>query len=262
MAKLQQTTEESAWRELQFLLTEHLHRMQTLAEIQQQGLNTPRRKRNSKRQALAGLPPDWREILCQRGKNGKYATALLVSSLTGCRPSELKRGIKIWKKWDDLLGKTLIYFQIQGSKVKNNQGQPSRLIVYDAADTHPLIAAMNRQFKTQADAVFLAQVSDPCNFTVEVRRLAHCLWPQNKHSITAYCFRHQWSADNKSFGDGDAVSRGLGHASAKTRRSYGTANQSSDFYRLCPVRVEADLPIKSMNFQYSANAQDLNNTQP
>lgn len=260
MAQLQQTTEESAWRELQFLLTEHLHQMQTLAEIQQQGFNNPRRKRNSKRQALAGLPPDWREMLCNRGKHGKYAMALLASAITGCRPSELKRGIKIWRKRDVLQGKTLIYFQIQGCKVKNNQGQPSRLIVYDAEDVHPLITVMNSQFQAEADTVLEVQVTDPVNFTVEIRRLANCLWPHHKYPVTAYCFRHQWSADNKILGDGDAVSRGLGHVSAKTRRNYGTANQSNEFYRLRPVRIEADLPIKTMNIQYSAKA--LDNTLP
>lgn len=61
----------------------------------QSGPTDERRKRASKRQALRGLPGDWRERLYQRAAKGKYADAILVAALTGCRPEELRRGVLI-----------------------------------------------------------------------------------------------------------------------------------------------------------------------
>lgn len=262
MTQLQQVADEFTWRQRQTLLTQHLAQMRAVAAIQQQGLTGQRRRRSSKRQALSGLPPDWREILYLRGQGGKYALALLVSALTGCRPSELKRGVRIWKMHDDALGKNVICFQIEGSKVKAHQGQPSRLIAYDSDDMHPLIEAMNRLLETQASGALVAQIPDSVNFTVEVRRLAHCLWPRHKHAVTAYCFRHQWSADMKRLGDEDAVSRGLGHTSAKTRRHYGTASQGKPLGQLCPIRITADRPIKAQRSQLARPNNHLDDFQP
>ena len=56
--------------------------------------------------------------------------------------------------------------------------------------------------------------------------------------------RHQFAADLKANGDDEATSRGLGHISAETRRVYGTASQASKRYRLRPLRIEVERPVK------------------
>lgn len=244
MQQSRQASGEVDYQQLRPKLAAHLTLMQALAAIQRQGMTSPRDKRSSKRQSLPGLPRNWREALCQRGQSGKYAQALLVSALTGCRPSELVRGIKVWKEHDKQLGKDLICFRIEGSKVKSQQGQPTRCISYLAEDGHPLIAAMRAQLNAHG-SVMHVEIINATNFTVAVRRLAARLWPAHKHAITAYCFRHQWAADTKRLGDGDAVSRGLGHASAKTRRNYGTAGQAYGPSQLQPIRIEADRAVRS-----------------
>lgn len=244
MAALQNLKSEAQGLALQEQLSLHLDQLLSLHEIQQSGLCSQRRKRKSKRQALKGLPIDWREQLCERGKAGKYAAALAVAAVSGCRPSELQRGIRVWRQYDESHGADLIYIEIEGSKVKENQGQPRRVITYSELNPHPLVCAVNRLLDEQDDASLFAKIDSAINFSVEVRRLANRLWPDHKESITAYCFRHQWSSDMKRAGNADAVSRGLGHASAKTRRSYGTAGQAKAGGGLRPLAINADRTVK------------------
>jgi integrase len=210
----------------------------------QSGSAGERRKRASKRQALRGLPGDWREQLYRRAAKGKYADAILVAALTGCRPEELRQGVHIRRVDNPRSGMGEIRFEIDGAKVKAHQGQPHRLIAYGAHDPHPLLEALRIRLAGRRE--LLVCIDSPVNFTVEVRRLAHSLWPKHKHkhAITAYCLRHQWAADLKRHAAADSVSQGLGHASAKTRRHYGQANQASSRHALQPIVIEAERPVK------------------
>lgn len=208
----------------------------------QSGPTGERRKRASKRQALRGLPGDWRERLYQRAAKGKYADAVLVAALTGCRPEELRRGVLIRWVNNPRSGMGEIRFEIDGAKVKTHQGQPQRLIAYGAHAPHPLLEALRIRLAGLRELIVC--IDSPVNFTVEVRRLAHSLWPKHKHAITAYCLRHQWAADLKRHAAADSVSQGLGHASAKTRRHYGQANQASSRHALQPILIEAERPVK------------------
>ena len=167
-------------------------------------------------------------------------------TLTGCRPSELVHGIDAWRGKDEVTGKLLIHFCIRGAKVKDSQGQPQRTISYATNGPHPLVIVVNELPDTQPVPRVFAQVRSTVNLTLEIRRLAHSLWPKHKQPITAYCFRHQFAADLKASGDEDAASRGLGHISARTRRFYGTAGQASKGDRLRPLLIEAQRPVKPL----------------
>lgn len=225
-------------------LQDHLLQLKQFPAIQQQGLQGRRENRRSKRQALQGLPGNWRTLLCQRAARGRYAIALLALSLSGCRPSELAAGILIWYNDTDPLH-PLLHIGVNGTKVKATQGQPYRCITYSADDPHPIVATVLARLNQQEDRHLHVQIDKPGNLTVEIRRLACSLWPRHKHSITAYCFRHQFGADLKAGGDSDVVSRGLGHCSSKTRGYYGTAGQASKSERLTPLEIEAERPIKA-----------------
>ncbi len=228
--------------------SELLQQVQVLVCLQQQGMTKERRKKRSKRQALTGLPSDWRTLLCRRGGAGKYGQALLVSSLTGARPNELFSGVEILQQHDEVLRQDVIHFKLMGAKVKDKQGQPVRVISYASNDSNPLVVALVELLRRDSiKGRLFVQIENAANFTVEIRRLAKSLWPKHRQAVTAYCFRHQWSADLKAAGDGDAVSRGLGHMSAKTRRHYGTAGQSRSSDRLRPVHIDAARPIKGLN---------------
>ncbi|TFI47148.1 integrase [Diaphorobacter sp. DS2] len=229
---------------LHIRLFAQLKNLQTLQRLRKEGMTGQRARRRSKRQALAGLPANWRFTLCKRAASGPYLFPLIVLALTGCRPAELVSGAHIWRSKDEATGRSLIHFSIAGAKVKAAQGQPVRTITYDATDPHPFVVIVNDLLDAQPKPQVFAQISSAVNLTVEIRRLARTLWPKHKHPITAYCFRHQFAADMKANGDDEATSRGLGHISAETRRAYGTAAQASKWERVRPLHVDAKRPIK------------------
>ena len=111
----------------QRLLDEQIDHTQAVIELRRQGLVGHRARRRSKRVALGGLPPDWREQLCLRGSTGRYADALLLAALTGCRPSELEGGIEVSRVVNPMTEQPLIEIVIDGTKVKKLQGQPIRM---------------------------------------------------------------------------------------------------------------------------------------
>ena len=228
-------------------LQQHLDWIAQYQMVRRQGLPPARKKRKSKRQALRGLPPCWRESLCKRGAAGKYSAALLAAALSGCRPAELVAGVYIWRDFDETEQKEVINIDISGAKVKARQGQPRRIIHFPASDNHPLIESMNQLLDQQDEPALKVQIANAGNFTVEIRRLSKCLWPAHPQAITAYCLRHQWSADTKRTQSGDSVSRGLGHASAKTRRNYGQAQQASKAGALRPLAVTVERSIKPLS---------------
>lgn len=249
MARLTETADAIQTKRLMHQLTLHLTQLVQLRESRDIGFISPRRKRRSKRQALRGLPASWRHDLYQRANQGKYALPILISALTGCRPAELQYGVGVCKETHPTTGEKFIAFCIRGAKVKAGKGQPGRIITYSADDPHPLIREICKLVYCSGDVPMQeVKIDSPVNFTVEVRRLAHDLWPQHKWPVTAYCFRHQWSADMKAFTDGDSVSLGLGHASAKTRRTYGTAAQSGAD-GLTPRSIKATNPIRQLILQ-------------
>lgn len=218
--------------------------LKALQTLRQNGLRAPRAKRKSKRQALSGLPTDWREQLCLRGREGRYGAALLAAALTGCRPAELVMGVRVWRTPDPASQEAALHLEIRGSKVKRAQGQPHRRLTYSAMDPHPLLQMLMALAPTTPDAPLVVQVESASNFSAEVKRLAACLWPSHPQAVTAYCLRHQWGADVKRSGDASSVSLGLGHLSGKTQRRYGTAAQSSKTHRLKPMRIDAERPVK------------------
>lgn len=226
------------------LLDEQIDHIQSVIELRRQGLVGQRLRRRSKRVALGGLPPDWREQLCQRGSTGRYADALLLAALTGCRPSELERGIQVSRAVNAETEQSLIQIVINGVKVKISQGQPIRRLRYAEDDDHPLVLMLKEALSQSQQTPMVVQIDHAGNFSVEVRRLAASLWPEHQHPITAYCLRHQWAADAKRVGDTGAVSRGLGHLSAKTQKLYGTASQGRRGHVLRPVSVDAERPVK------------------
>ncbi len=233
------------WHRLADVLPRLHEQLCALVTLNEQGMTQPRLKRRSKRKALKGLPPTWREDLYERGATGKYADALLASALTGARPGEVVKGITAWLQHDEALGIETLCLYVQGIKVKAQQGQRYRLMTYAAEDTHPLVAALVKRLGLLPGRKLHIHVAKAGNFTAEVQRLARALWPEHGHTITATCFRHQWSSDVKASGDGDATSHGLGHRSAKTRRHYGMAHQARGGHALRPVRIEADLPVRT-----------------
>lgn len=205
-------------------------------------------EKKSKRTALKGLPSNWREQVVNYNPVSKYRLPLITMALTGCRPSELVKGIEVSITKDD------ISFFIMGTKVSHEKGQLFRTISYPQNSSNPLIKMLKNTIGDSADK-FMVSIEKAVNLTVETRRISKRLWPEHKESITCYCFRHQLSADMKKSKKGDDVSRVLGHSTDKTRKRYGHVSQGRGL--VAEITVTVPRPIRKVartpNFSPSPN---------
>ncbi|KRV41728.1 hypothetical protein [Pseudomonas aeruginosa] len=93
-------------------------------------------RRKSKRSDLKYLPGNWRDQLHKQLEGSKYELAYLVEAVSGCRPGELEKGVKvICSKESDLLTVRID----NGVKVTDQKGQPWREITY-RIDQSPLVS--------------------------------------------------------------------------------------------------------------------------
>lgn len=247
-ARLPSATDEIICKELCSDFVTLSTQLQELIEIREIGLEGQRSARQSKRKALAGLPSNWRTLLCKQGGSGKYALPLLICAVTGARPKELIHGVEIDTSFCPERNQRLLQFTIKGAKLKPTQGQPTRVISYEISSENPLILAILKKLdmEFESDLNRTIQIESAVNFSVEIRRIAKKLWPNHRHSVTAYCFRHQFAADTKACSDPAVVSLGLGHVSSKTRRHYGTRRQASKSEQLKPVIIVAERELKNV----------------
>lgn len=210
-----------------------------------------RQRRHSKKQDLAGLPPDWRERLLAR--TPKYYLAVLVTAVTGCRPQELTAGIVV------TMNDGILTADIQGAKVSAHNGQPWRKFCWEL----PRDGLVGRlaEAALKAGGRLRVSIESPKNFSTAVRDAGRREWPRRQKTVTPYCLRHVFSADIKAAGlPRQEVAAALGQAVDTTCQNYGTAQQSGS-NSVCPDRVEAarvvrqrykkDIPAKAR----SANGQ-------
>ncbi len=191
---------------------------------------TQRPGQKSKRKSLKGLPDDWRDIMLESVKT-EDQLPLLVMTLTGCRPAELKKGIQV------IASNHLLAFIIQGAKIKENAGQPQRAIAIDPKSVlsrnHALI---NKLFQTQATV----RIDDDQRFQKRIYRIAKKL---GFKQVSCYALRHQLAADLKSNKNTRTeIALSLGHQSERTQRFYGNHKQGNKGGRVIEVHAHAAIP--------------------
>lgn len=199
----------------------------------------PERKRKSKKTSLANLPLDWREKIA-REVHGQFRVPALVALLTGCRPSEVGKGILI----ERINGS--IYATIKSAKHTLVAGQEQRKFkMADHSITKTLIKAMDEL--DEHTNVLIVKVEHGNSLTTHLRKVAKKLWPWLKESITVYSARHAMAADCKKAiqngADEDLVSEVLGHVVDKTASYYGAASQCGT-NSVSPTEVVVSKKIK------------------
>lgn len=196
----------------------------------------PKRKRKGKKASLSRLPHDWREQMA-RHSSGQYHVPMLVSLLTGCRPVELAKGVKITRKKDTLR------VRVEGAKITQHAGQEFR--EFNLAD-YPLTNQLLALFDP-AESVKIVKVDTPNSVTTHMRSVGLKLWPKRKESITCYTARHAMAAECKrAIANGsnpDLVSKVLGHVVDKTASYYGNRFQASGI-SVVPSLVLVPHPIR------------------
>ncbi|GAB6387198.1 tyrosine-type recombinase/integrase [Stutzerimonas marianensis] len=197
-------------------------------------------KKQSKRSSLNGLPTDWRVLLLTKLKSAdRLAAAVLI--LTGCRPAELRKGVRMRR-----LGEFL-EFTIQGAKVSDltGAGQPERTLLINAnAILGEVIHAQLLQKLSAAGNEMVIQ--DTGQNRAFEKRLTRAATRAGLLGISAYSLRHQFSADLKGEVDTDQVSLALGHVSRKSRKHYGHAKQRRSGAGGILVSVNADRELRGI----------------
>ncbi len=197
-----------------------------------------RKCRRSKRQDLAGLPPDWRERLLDGMSKSKNYIPALVSCISGCRPSELKKGVSL------RIDGGMLRVEIAGAKVGPTKGQPLRILEYAASSQQPLVADMVLLVELAGGGLEIS-IDSAKAFSSAIAYHGHRAFPRSSRRITPYCFRHAFASDLKrNLPDQDDVSKALGHRVDRTRSSYGQAQIGRGAGGLVPSGVEATHGVK------------------
>ena len=203
--------------------------------------NTVRRK--SKRSDLKYLPSNWRDQLHKQLEGSKYELAYLVGAVSGCRPGELEKGVKVICSKDD----GLLTVRIDnGVKVTGQKGQPWREITY-RANQSPLVRALFeacRNVAPGAERIETVSIEKTTNWRAALSSAGQKLWPRLKFRICPYHLRNAAASDWKRAGlSEEEISAALGHCVNKTASNYGQFQIGQGGGGLSPVEVRAARPI-------------------
>ena len=185
-------------------------------EIKAEGVDKMAIKRKlSKRYSLAKLPVGWREKIFFSIHSEFLKLAVAVLSATGCRPSEIERGVKVRMFHGHLT------IGIEGAKVdlKSGRGQPMRVLVVDS--TTPWGSYLS-QYIAAHNIVVIRY--DAGGISQRLREKSRELWPRRKSLISAYTYRHFVGKSMKESGEPpEKIASTLGHATDYAQTMYGRA---------------------------------------
>ena len=123
-------------------------------------------------------------------------------------PVKIVKGITAWVQHDEALGIETLCLYVRGIRSRPNRGNATGFMAYAAEDTIRWWwlrwGSGSAHYPTESWTSMLPRRSI---LTAEVQRLARALCPSMVTLITATRFRHQWAADVRASGDGDAASR-------------------------------------------------------
>jgi hypothetical protein len=227
-------------------------------------------RRLGKRRGLSSLPADWRaRMMTHTPEQGPYGLAIACLWLLGVRPGELVRGVRV------MVGANgVVLAEIRGGKLRHvpgeaPRGQPLRRLVVRGGGAEEAVARLRRALARVETRVLLVQIADARRLSDALRATSRRVFPGQAYTVSPYSFRHAWSADTKagatsgsrtggkSGGEAgaaaarqaDDISRGLGHAAARTRTAYGTRAQGGRGGGITLVAVQASEPLRGAGRQ-------------
>ncbi len=172
-------------------------------------------KKLSKRYGLTKLADGWREQIFASIISDRLKIAVAILSASGCRPSELERGVVVQLKAGQL------YIGIHGSKVDEatGRGQPLRLVQIDTRNPWGEFL-LGQATKSEHNGI-IAQY-DAGSISQRLREKSKQLWPKKRPLISAYTYRHFIAKSMKESGlNADIIAKTLGHASDFSATAYG-----------------------------------------
>lgn len=190
---------------------------------------------NGKRKGIGKLPPTWRADFWKNfPEKSPHRLALALLSTTGCRPSELAKGIEV-----ELDEHNNLKVTIRGTKTHDGRyGQDYRELTIMVESKEALF--LQKSVVANAGTLHVA-IKSPKALSEAVRRHSKKLWPRRKYVVSPYSFRHQFAADLKNDLYPEEIAMAMGHSVCKTQQHYGTRNQGRSGIPLLMVTSEKDL---------------------
>ncbi|MDQ4368818.1 hypothetical protein RBU13_22385, partial [Pseudomonas aeruginosa] len=185
-----------------------------------------------------------RDQLHKQLEGSKYELAYLVEAVSGCRPGEIEKGVKVICSKD----KGLLTVRIDnGVKVTGQKGQPWREITY-RVDQSPLVRALFevcRNVSPGAERIeTVVDIEKTTNWRAALSSAGQKLWPRLKFRICPYHLRNAAASDWKRVGlSEEDISAALGHCVNKTSSNYGQFQIGQGAGGLSPVEVRAARPV-------------------
>lgn len=167
-----------------------------------------------------------------------------MEAVSGCRPGELKKGVKVILSKESGL---LIVRIDNGVKVADRKGQPWREITY-RIDQSPLIKALLEHCRTVVHETerieTIVYIDKATNWRAALSVAGLKLWPRLKFRVCPYHLRNAAASDWKRAELSDEeISGALGHCVNKTSSNYGQFQIGKGSGYLTPVEVRAARPI-------------------
>jgi len=196
------------------------------------GKNFPNKQtRRSKRPSLTGLKENWREQLIEVSSESKYADAIRIMAICGCRPAEIEKGVELKRN------ENTVTIRIIGAKCssRTDAGQTWRSLVFNI--DHPLIGNITEGiYQAKASAVEDA-----------ISHFGRKVSTNKKNPLSAYSLRHAAASNFKASGlTIEEIAAALGHQSTTTMAHYGTKSRGSGMLVLLSVTAASPVRNKSI----------------
>ncbi|WP_321154166.1 site-specific integrase [Serratia nevei] len=169
----------------------------------------------------------------------RYGMMLSISSITGCRPAELMKGITIERE------DKLIHICISGAKIADDRGQEKRKLTFNADDF-----TENEQMKyilnrfSDNEKIFKYQSSKK-----EYDGLRQYLYLNHK-GFSLYTLRHRVASQLKKSGyDENVIAGFMGHRTTKSQSSYGYSRSSLKGLTVDSVACSNDIKQNNRHFK-------------
>lgn len=190
---------------------------------------------NAKRKGIGTLPPNWRaDFWMKFPENSPHRLALALLSTTGCRPSELVKGVQV-----ELDEQSNLKVTIKGTKTHDGRfGQEYRQLTILVESKEAIF--LQKSVVANVGTLHVA-IKSPKALSEAVRRHSKKLWPRRKYVVSPYSFRHQFAADLKNDLYPEEIAMAMGHSVCKTQQHYGTRNQGRSGIPLLMVTAEKNL---------------------
>lgn len=168
----------------------------------------------------------------------RYGMIMAISSLTGCRPAELQKGIDI--EVSD--GK--MHIGISGAKVGENRGQEARKLTFKLSDFQSNEAADYILSELKPGSKFLKYQCSKKDYN-SLRQYLYV----NHNGFSLYTVRHRVASQLKKEGLSEVhIAAFLGHRTTRSQEHYGYAKSASKGLAVAEVECSNDIRVSQRHY--------------